>query len=155
MLVTTESIIVFKVKDYKGWIYGDGGRTMWTKTLNFGKIKNRFYNPIKQNIGHIMAIKSLHPQFRYIPFYSVVVFFGECELKEINYVPEGTFIAKDDRVFDLLREIKEENEPARYADKKAVVRVLQEAIKMGANTSIQERHIANIKNTVGKHRIFE
>lgn len=124
VMATTEGIIVFEVKDYAGWIYGDGHRTTWTKTLNYGKIKNRFYNPIKQNAGHIKAIRNLDIQFKYLPFYSVIVFYGDCELKDINYVPNGTFIAKADRVFDVLREIKQENEPARYKNKKEVVRLL-------------------------------
>src|SRR5690606_9061911 len=99
---------------YKGWIFGDGHRTTWTQTLNFGKVKHRFYNPIKQNIGHIKALRSLHPQFKYIPFYSVIVFYGDCVLKEINYVPAGTFLTKHDRVFDVLKEIKKQNGPAQY-----------------------------------------
>ena len=47
VLPTKEGIVVFEVKDYAGWIFGDGHRTTWMKTLNYGKIKNRFYNTIK------------------------------------------------------------------------------------------------------------
>ena len=155
VLPTKEGIVVFEVKDYKGWIFGDGHRTTWMKTLNYGKIKNRFYNPIKQNLGHIKAIRSLHSQFKYVPFYSVIVFYGECELKEINYIPAGTYLAKADRVFDVLREIKEQNAPASYRNKKEVVRVLQEAVQKGADISYQERHIANIKDMMGKHRVYK
>ena len=123
--------------------------------LNYGKVKHRFYNTIKQNNGHIKSIRNLHPQLKYIPFYSVIVFYGDCELKEINYVPKGTYIAKANRVFEVLREIKENNEPARYKDKREVVRVLREAVEAGANTTNQERHIANITDVVGKGRMFD
>lgn len=154
VMVTTEGIIVFEVKDYKGWIYGSGYNTTWTKVLNYGKLKFPFYNPIKQNLGHIKAIKSLHSQLKDVPFYSVVIFYGECELKEINYVPAGTYIVKKKRLYEVLRKIKKENQPAAYRDKRAVVNVLQKAVDAGANSSNQLRHIANIKDTVGKHRIF-
>ncbi|NEN25223.1 NERD domain-containing protein [Cryomorpha ignava] len=77
---------------WSGWISGDGHRTTWTKVLNYGKVKYRFYNPIKQNNSHIKALKNLHSQFKTVPFYSVIVFYGDCELKEINYVPKGTYI---------------------------------------------------------------
>jgi hypothetical protein len=37
VLVTSEGIIVFEVKDFSGWIYGSGNNTTWTKVLSFGK----------------------------------------------------------------------------------------------------------------------
>ena len=94
-------------------------------------------------------------QCRFLQLLWVIVFYGDCELKEINYIPKGTYLAKAKRVFEVLREIKENNEPARYKDKREVVRVLREAVEAGANTSNQERQIANIKDVVGKGRIFE
>lgn len=155
VMATTEAIIVFEEKDYSGWIYGDGGNTTWTKVLNYGKGKYHFYNPIKQNNSHIKAIRKLHLQFKYILFYSVIVCIGDCELKEINYVPKNVYLVKANRVFEVLREIKANNQPARYKDKREVVRVLQEAVNSGANASNQAKHIANIKEEVGKGRIFE
>ena len=108
VLVTTEAIIVIEVKDYSGWIFGDGKRTQWTKVLAYGKRKYKFFNPIIQNNNHIKALKSRLKQFENIPFYSVIVFYGNCELKEINYVPEGTFLVKPERIFRVLKIIKKE-----------------------------------------------
>ena len=48
VLVTSEGIIVFEVKDFSGWIYGSGNNTNWTKVLSYGREKYKFYNPIKQ-----------------------------------------------------------------------------------------------------------
>ena len=83
----------------------------------------------------------------------MIVFYGDCVLKEINYVAAGTFLFKHDRVFDVLKKIKKQNGPAQYQDKKEVVRVLQEAVQMGANISNQEKHKGD--EIVGKHRIFK
>jgi len=49
VLVTSEGVIVFEIKDFSGWIYGSGNNTNWTKVLSYGRKKYKFYNPIKQN----------------------------------------------------------------------------------------------------------
>ena len=41
---------------------------------------------IKQNQNHIVQLRKKLKQFEKIPFFSVIIFFGDCELKEINYV---------------------------------------------------------------------
>ena len=109
VLVTSEGIIVFEVKDYSGWIFGSGNNTNWTQVLSYGRKKYKFYNPIKQNQNHIIHLRKTLKQFENIPFFSVIVFFGDCELKEINYVPKGTYLVKSHRVFEVLNLIKKEN----------------------------------------------
>jgi len=155
VVVTTQGIIVFEVKDFSGWIYGNGNNSHWTKVLAFGKKKYKFYNPIKQNASHIKTLKSALKQFDDIPFFSIVLFFGTCELKEINYVPQRTYLAKERRVFEVIDQIKNNNIPAPYTNKREVVTTLQHAVDCGAIQKNQEKHITNIKDMLGKHRIFD
>lgn len=155
VLVTSEGIIVFEVKDFSGWIYGSGNNTNWTKVLSYGKKKYKFYNPIKQNNNHITELRKTHKQFENIPFFSVIVFFGECELKEINYVPKGTYLVKSHRVLEVLNLIKNENEPTKYTNKREVVDTLKELVSFGENVEYQKRHIENIKEMIGEDRIFK
>mgnify|MGYP001405939757 FL=1 len=155
VLVTSEGIIVFEVKDFSGWIYGSGNNTNWTKVLSYGRKKYKFYNPIKQNNNHISELRKTLKQFENIPFFSVVVFFGDCELKEINYVPKGTYLVKGHRVFEVLDLIKNENEPTEYTNKREVVDKLKELVSLGENVEYQKQHIENIKDMVGKDRIFK
>jgi len=155
VLVTSEGIIVIEVKDYSGWIYGSGNNTNWTKVLSYGKKKYKFYNPIKQNNNHISELRKTLNQFENIPFFSVIVFFGDCELKEINYVPKGTYLVKSHRVFEVLNLIKNENEPTHYTNKREVVDKLKELVSLGENVEYQKQHIENIKDMVGKDRIFK
>ena len=54
VVVTEVGIIVFEVKDYSGWIFGNGRYSQWTQVLAYGKEKYRFYNPIMQNNKHII-----------------------------------------------------------------------------------------------------
>ena len=155
VLVTSEGIIVIEVKDYSGWIYGSGNNTNWTKVLSYGRKKYKFYNPIKQNNNHINELRKTLKQFEKIPFFSVIVFFGDCELKEINYVPKGTYLVKSHRVFEVLNLIKTENEPTHYTNKREVVDTLKQLVSLGENTDYQKQHIENIKDMVGKERIFK
>ena len=155
VLVTSEGIIVFEVKDYSGWIFGSGNNTNWTQVLSYGKRKYKFYNPIKQNNNHITELRKTLKQFEDIPFFSVIVFFGDCELKEINYVPRGTYLVKSHRLFEVLNLIKNENEPTEYSNKREVVNKLKELVSLGENVQYQRQHIENIKDMVGKDRIFK
>ena len=155
VLVMTEGIIVFEVKDYSGWLYGSGNTTNWTQVLSYGRKKYKFYNPIKQNNNHISELRKTLKQFENIPFFSVIVFFGDCELKEINYVPKGTYLVKSHRVFEVLNLIKNENQPTEYTNKREVVDKLKEFVSLGENVEYQKQHIENIKDMVGKDRIFK
>lgn len=56
-VATKAGIIVFEVKDYSGWIFGNEHQKYWTQILAFGKEKHRFYNPVMQNYGHIQVIR--------------------------------------------------------------------------------------------------
>lgn len=155
VLATTQGIVVIEVKSYSGWIFGNGNQTNWTQVMAYGKKKYRFYNPIKQVKSQITSLKNSLNQFDKIPFFSIIVFYGDCRLKEINYVPEGTFIVKPHRILEALNLIKANNEPAPYENKQEVVDALKGAVLNGANNDYQKKHIDNIKNTVGKHRILD
>ncbi|WP_198166077.1 nuclease-related domain-containing protein [Sporosarcina ureae] len=47
---------VIETKHYKGWIFGSENQKYWTQIIF--KNKQKFYNPIRQNYGHIKALKS-------------------------------------------------------------------------------------------------
>lgn len=155
VLATTEGIVVIEVKDYSGWIFGNGNQTNWTQVMNYGKNKYRFYNPIKQVKSQVLSIKNSLIQFDQIPFFSIIVFYGDCQLKEINYVPENTFIVKPHRILEALNSIKYNNGPAPYKNKQEVVDVLKKAVLDGSNKDYKKMHVDNIKNIVGKHRILD
>ncbi len=61
-------IYVIEVKNYRGFIYGDEGKEYWVQRSR--NQCNTFYNPIKQNEGHINALR----QFIKEPMTSIVVF---------------------------------------------------------------------------------
>jgi hypothetical protein len=153
VVATNVGIIVFEVKDYSGWIFGTGYKTQWTKVLAYGKQKYRFYNPIMQNDKHIGDLRKRIRQN--VPFYSIVVFYGDCTLKDINFVPKGTFIVKSERVLEVMEIIMKNNEPVKYTNKNEVVKILNEAVKNGASEETQILHVENVNDMLGKDRIFD
>ena len=102
---TKVGILVFEVKDYSGWIFGNGGHEQWTQVMAYGRDKYRFYNPIRQNSSHIRSLQKELKLSNNITIYSIIVFYGECELKELNYIPNNTFVIKPHRLKDVLTDI--------------------------------------------------
>ena len=58
-------------------------------------------------------------------------------------------------MFEVLDLIKNENEPTEYSNKREVVDKLKELVSLGENIEYQKQHIENIKDMVGKDRIFK
>lgn len=56
IVVGRSGVYVIETKNYKGMITGSETAANWTQHL--GKKRVSFYNPIKQNYGHIMALSS-------------------------------------------------------------------------------------------------
>ena len=52
-------IFVIETKNYSGRIYGTDDQREWTQVLAYGKKKNRFYSPVKQNQTHIYRLKEV------------------------------------------------------------------------------------------------
>ncbi|MBK8621342.1 MAG: NERD domain-containing protein [Saprospiraceae bacterium] len=152
--VTEVGIIVFEVKDFSGWIYGSASQHKWTKVLNYGKEKYRFYNPILQNANHIKELQKHLSHISNIPFISVIVFYGNCEIKEIDYVPRHTYVAYESRVFNVLDKILTEYPKVYYTDENHVLNVLRNAVINGSVVENQLKHIENIKDMLGEDRVF-
>lgn len=153
VVATRVGIIVFEVKDFSGWIYGKGNQTKWTQVLAYGNEKYRFYNPFMQNNTHI---KQLHQKLKEnVPFYSVIVFYGNSELQDISFIPKGTFVTKWYRVVEVVNTIIQENPLASYKDKHKVVEILKDAVTNGNMLETEIQHVENIKDMLGTDRIFQ
>jgi len=145
---TSVGVLVFEVKDYSGWIYGNDS-PRWTQVLVYGREKHRFYNPIMQNSKHIIDLKKKLSQFENIPFFSIIVFYGDSVIKDFGHVPYRTFIIKPRSLNKLIRDILKNSDPAQYTNKREVVNVLKEAVRNGDSPEIRNMHIAHIMNMLG------
>lgn len=138
---TPQGIIVFEVKDYSGWIFGNGNSKYWMQILAFGEEKHQFYNPIWQNRTHITALRKLLPNNPDVPIFNVVVFYGNSEFKDLDYDTTGRVrVIYNTQVVELIKHIKS-LPPAEYGNKREVANVLAEGVRNGRDPEIRQAQI--------------
>ena len=79
VVVSPYGVFVIETKGYKGWILGGENSVYWTQVIY--KSKHQFYNPIKQNDGHVRFLRHLLRCPVGIPFVPIVVFNNSADLK--------------------------------------------------------------------------
>ncbi|MGM9764022.1 MAG: nuclease-related domain-containing protein [Candidatus Cryptobacteroides sp.] len=146
VVATPQGLLAIEVKDYSGWLFGNEGQKYWTQVLNFGKEKHRFYNPLMQNEGHIKTLREQSEQFASLPIYNVVVFDGNCTLKNISYMSDNTFVGYASQIKYVLKQLNTFG-LAQYTDKKEIARCLHNAVKNGDNPEIVASHLASAQRT--------
>ena len=72
-------IFVIETKHYQGWIFGKENQRYWTQTIY--KRKEKLFNPIWQNYGHIQAIKKYIDKENFEAIYSIIAFSQQSTLK--------------------------------------------------------------------------
>lgn len=136
-----QGIIVFEVKDYSGWIFGNGNSKYWMQILAFGEEKHQFYNPIWQNRTHITALRKLLPNNPDVPIFNIVVFYGNSEFKDLEYDTTGRVrVIYNTQVVELIKHIKN-LPPAEYGNKREVANVLAEGVRNGRDPEIRQSQI--------------
>lgn len=87
IVVSTYGIFVIETKNYKGWIFGNEKSEMWTQSLYGRKVfgiwsseQHKFRNPIRQNIAHTIAVKSILKDIGDFKIIPMVVFSNDAEL---------------------------------------------------------------------------
>jgi hypothetical protein len=91
VVVSNYGIFVIETKNYKGWIIGNEFDDYWKQVIY--KRKEKLRNPIKQNYGHVQALKEVlsnYPDIQYIP---IVAFSNDCDLK-IKVKSEVVYFSK-------------------------------------------------------------
>lgn len=86
IIVSRYGIFVIETKNYKGWIFGTEHQEKWTQVL-FGGKKFQFYNPIRQNYGHIKTLIELL-QLDESCFHSIISFAPYSKLKNKDQLPD-------------------------------------------------------------------
>jgi hypothetical protein len=153
VVATKVGIVVFEVKEFSGWIFGAENQINWTQILAYGKQKYKFYNPILQNKKHVEDLKKFYC-FENIPVFSMIVFFGDCEFKNLIDLPNKTILTKSNEVMSRFNEILENNQPAKYENKWEIANLLKQAVKNGENSIIREKHIENIQKLMTRNRFY-
>lgn len=79
VIISDFGIFVIETKNYKGWIVGGEKSEYWTQIIF--KYRNKFYNPLLQNSGHIKALKNCLGDYPHINYHSIIVFSINAEIK--------------------------------------------------------------------------
>lgn len=141
-VATKAGIIVLEVKDYSGWIFGNEHQKYWTQLLAFGKQKHRFYNPVMQNAGHIQAIRQCLPNNPDIPIFSVIVFFGNSEFKNVTCNADNTFIIYPHSIRQVVADILLQPD-ANYGNKYEIMELFTTTVQNGDNSMIVSSQISS------------
>ncbi|MFF2753517.1 nuclease-related domain-containing protein [Psychrobacillus sp. NPDC058041] len=96
-------IFVIETKHYEGWIFGDEKQRYWTQVIY--KRKEKLFNPIWQNYGHIQAIKNQIPIENFEFIYSIIAFSKQSTFKFKNEFKSARVI----QFPQLLEVIQEKN----------------------------------------------
>lgn len=79
LLITKQGLLVIETKNYSGIIHGTADGKLWTQTFPGSYSEPRqFYNPIRQNEGHISALRGILKDYKDIPIHSIVAFSDSC-----------------------------------------------------------------------------
>ena len=71
IVINPRGVFVIETKNYSGEIYGNENQREWTQVLAYGNVKNKLYNPLKQNATHVYNVKKVVGK---LPVHSLVVF---------------------------------------------------------------------------------
>ena len=145
--VTEVGIIVVEVKDYSGWIFGKGYQTNWCQVLKHDKF--HFYNPVLQNDRHSEVLRGKLENVANVPFYSVVVFYGNCRFKDVSQISRDTHLIYSHQLKGTIKSVISSNPPCLYQNKEALIAYLQMCQDNGNNQNIVLQHVKNI------HREFD
>lgn len=143
-------IYVFEIKNYSGWIHGNEFMKMWTQTLN-RHTKNKFFNPIRQNYGHIESLKTYLEIDESEAFHSYIVFASKSELKNITKKSSDNIVCltKENLIKDILKN--------HMANRKEVFSIPELntidyliSTKRLQDKSVKDKHVKSIKQKLEK-----
>lgn len=136
-------IFVIETKHYQGWIFGKENQKYWTQTIY--KRKEKLFNPIWQNYGHIQAIRKYIDKEDFEAIHSIIAFSQQSTLK----FNENFKSARVIQFSQLIKAIKEWN-VRRISDSE--LRNINQALEgllvndKKEKKIIKKKHVVNISN---------
>ena len=102
LVISNYGIFVIETKNYKGWIVGDEKSEYWTQVIY--SRKEKLYNPLRQNYGHVQALKNTLVDYPSIPYIPIVVFSINADLK----VKTSSHVVYSVNLLKTIKRYKEE-----------------------------------------------
>jgi hypothetical protein len=137
IVVSPFGIFVIETKNYNGWIYGGENSENWTQNI-WGN-KYTFRNPLKQNNGHVKALKSILgvSETAIIP---IVVFSNRADLS----VQTNQLVINRENLRSVIKRYHTEFFPLEQIDNLCI------KIELARETGkeAKKQHVRNVKQTV-------
>jgi predicted RNA-binding Zn-ribbon protein involved in translation (DUF1610 family) len=140
IVISDYGVFVIETKNYKGWIFGHEQSEYWTQVIF--KRKERLYNPIRQNLGHIRTLKKQLNDYPTIPYHSIIVFSSRARIN-VNTSTDVVYTSQ------LLRTIKQYSEFNLTEKEKENIFKKINALNSIA-TYDKRKHIKSIKHRIKK-----
>lgn len=153
LMICSKGIFVFESKNYSGWIFGNESQRNWTQVLPKGKgrsNKEKFFNPIMQNRGHIKHLKSLIGED--IPMRSIIAFSERCTLKEITVTSADVSVINRYSVAQVVTTLFNQYPNALDTEKIDTLYSLLYPFSQ-VDELAKQKHIQNIKNNISPQPI--
>ena len=143
IVILPQGFLVIETKNYAGWIFGDENSKYWMQIIY--KQKSRFYNPIKQNNGHISALKRMlgnyNRKYWNVRYQSIIVFNDSCTFKKMD---TKTPVIHENNLKYFILKYKNSHQPILS---NVNIKNVYNFIKEKNITDMEERdqHVRNIK----------
>lgn len=135
-------IFVIETKNYKGWIFGEEDRRYWTQVIY--KRKEKLYNPIWQNQGHVKAVRDYLSHGEPSDFHSIVVFSPQSSLKFTDHFRTARVIQTP----QLTKVIREQRYSVlSYEQLASINRLLDQLVVTDKKEKkvVKKRHVEELK----------
>jgi hypothetical protein len=145
IVLSPYGVFVIETKNYTGWIHGSDKSEYWVQTIY--KSKNEFRNPIRQNWGHICALKEILQEYEDNIFISIIVFAGDAEFKNVN---TRTDVIYDFELYETImkhRGIPKLSQENIEAIHKTILNIITNDKK------VKKKHVKDIKKNIVDKKI--
>lgn len=140
IVLSPYGIFVVETKNYSGWIFGNEKSEKWKQTFKT-KQENYFYNPIKQNWGHIYSLSTCLQLDKWI-FKPIIVFSNEARLKVDAEIPVVNMNRLKRHILSYRQQMMSTNDVAFIYDKICNINLV------GAEN--EKKHINSVRSKVAE-----
>lgn len=141
VVVSPFGIFVIETKNYKGWIYGDPKSKYWTQVIF--KSKQKLYNPLWQNYGHIKALQEYLGVENEEIYHSIVSFSTRATLKVKDINESNASVIYSSRLLSTLNTHKKVKLTG--AEVQQIVAKLEKTTN--ADFEKKKQHVKNVKDS--------
>ena len=137
IVISPFGFFVIETKNYRGWILGSEKSKEWKEVFRTTP-EHYFYNPIKQNWGHVYALAE-HLRLNTRVFIPIVVFSDECELNVETTTPVVYVSQLEEHILSYTKEIIPRRDVLKIYDRLNKILLVGEEIENKHIQSIGER----------------